>query len=304
MKTISARLLTILLIVSCSDKVIIDKAGVHSNGSSNASANIKDKADYREWHFSTEDESFFENKFEISLADQYRYEIVLNPIFAVQAKLKQFENLESYKCELSTTEYCFDITQLVDNIELAQFPDYTFKLEDLSRSSITALDQDGKKLPTELINDASTVKYTLDNESTIPTKIVFQGNIRIFNKRAYTLPEITNKGEVEVWESDDNGNKIADIVAYEINTNNESTTSTIEFAESEYWDYRKIIVEYEKRRATSIGFKLSFEPEKDSVKIKWNGETCPEFKNQKLRIDPLSPSIVWALCPSLPALTK
>ena len=135
-------------------------------------------------------------------------------------------------------------------------------------------------------------------------KIEFQGNIRIFNKRAYTLPEITNKGEVEVWESDDNGNKIADIVAYEINTNTESKTSTIVFAESEYWDSRKIIVEYKKEGQPLMGFKLSFEPEKDSVKIKWNGETCPEFKNQKLRIDPLSPSIVWALCPSLPASDK
>jgi hypothetical protein len=188
----------------------------------------------------------------------------------------------------------------LEGITLPGSEDREIALEDLSPKSLTAYDSDGLKLTSIIENNAETLQVKVTTNS---SKITFRGNIRVNSKLEYILPTKTEASVIRVWESDRDGKKIKDISSesYEITTDNVSEPSSIILNESEYWDYRTIVVEYPKEEQPLLGFQVSFEPILESLKIKWNGQACPEFSEQKIQIDPLKPNIIWALCPSLPA---
>ena len=117
----------------------------------------------------------------------------------------------------------------------------------------------------------------------------------------YKLPLDTIKSEIVVYEIDGQGEKVVDIdpAAYDINKNqeNESIFEIVDLRQ--YTDGRTLRVEYVDQIPIVHGFRLSFEPIADSLKISWNGERCENKKEEVLAVDELDPSVVRAYCPSL-----
>ena len=311
-KTLLLGSLTIIA-ASCSQTNIQDKAGVHSNGPSlDANQSI---ANYKEWFFSTEEESFYEEVRKYSSTTQLKYRFAMEPETVIQAPFNEMTPSPESPCDENLL--CFKLIEIIRGVQIEDDPEGV-KLEDVTPRSVSATlngvaletsvysehDQTGTANTTQPSNASDEVlfvkvKLPQGIQNSPDLKIEFRGNVRIESKLTYPVPLVTKPSEAVLWELNTDGSKVKEVNNFTIDDGPRSDLSELTLTDAtEYRDGRILSLEYP-RGGSAIELQLAHTPVEGSIGVLWNGVACP--KEEEQIIGPLKnfPQIILINCPSL-----
>ena len=181
---------------------IQDKAGVHSNGPSlDANQSI---ANYKEWFFSTEEESFYEEIRQYSSTTQLKYRFAMEPVTVIQAPFNEMTPSSESESSCGENLFCFKLIEIIRGVQIEDYPEHVGKLEDVTARSVSAT-LNGVALKTSVYSSTTRQEQQIQPNQAMPAtgcfvkvklpqgiqnsprlKIEFRGNVK--NRIQINLP--------------------------------------------------------------------------------------------------------------------